>query len=252
MLLSTAITQCSTGLDNERKLSAGNQQHTQPCLWLSDQFTQINDSPKNALGCTKGYLTQQVNYKVCWINRALVQLVTELHVFVAHISCWNMWSIIVTGYDHRVAPSLAMVPMSTQRLASESNAVSVFLDNWHTTNQGSPLLAMYSLRASGVFNIHNDGGGVGHVPQTTLVRSNGFRDIERLFNLRVPHANVEILQVERWVSITVDLLICLHDLLYLEIDEVVERVDVLLHKTFDFQKGGKEFPFVLYCWNRTG
>jgi hypothetical protein len=37
-----------------------------------------------------------------------------------------------------------------------------------------------------------------------------------------------------------------YDILQVDVDKVVERVDVLLDETFDGQKGWQELPFVLY------
>jgi len=39
--------------------------------------------------------------------------------------------------------------------------------------------------------------------------------------------------------------ICLENFLQLDFDEVVERVNMLFHKTLDFKKCRKKFPFVL-------
>ena len=79
-----------------------------------------------------------------------------------------------------------------------------------------------------------------------------FCNVEGLLHLRIAHTNVEILEVEIRVSITVNLLISLHYLLYLKVDEVVEGVNVLFHKTFDLEEGRQQLPFVLHCGYRSG
>lgn len=53
------------------------------------------------------------------------------------------------------------------------------------------------------------------------------------------------LDEKRWVAVASDPAIRLHDILYLVVNKIVERVDVLLDQALDFQECREEIPFVL-------
>ena len=55
-----------------------------------------------------------------------------------------------------------------------------------------------------------------------------------------------LLQIEFIIHITRYSLIRLHNVFDLCLDEIVERVDVLLHQTLDLEKSREQIPFVLF------
>ena len=54
------------------------------------------------------------------------------------------------------------------------------------------------------------------------------RDVEGFFDIWRPNCDVQVLEVKRRVGVTCDHLVRKHDFLHIHVDEVVERVDVLL------------------------
>jgi len=52
--------------------------------------------------------------------------------------------------------------------------------------------------------------------------------------------NVGILQPEAGIDVRRDFVICFQDVLDVHIDKVIEGVNVLLDKAFDFQKGWEQ------------
>ena len=50
------------------------------------------------------------------------------------------------------------------------------------------------------------------------------------------------------VDVRGDFLICFNNVLDIDIDKVVERVDVLLYETLYFEESWQEKPFVLQSW----
>ena len=51
--------------------------------------------------------------------------------------------------------------------------------------------------------------------------------------------------VSRWVGVGGDERVCSHDLFDFTIDEIVERIDMLLDKTSNPEEGWHQFPFIL-------
>ena len=56
---------------------------------------------------------------------------------------------------------------------------------------------------------------------------------------------VKIFQIPVWVGITQHLIVGLQNILDVNIDEVIERINVLFHQTLYLQKLWQEKPFVL-------
>ena len=65
-----------------------------------------------------------------------------------------------------------------------------------------------------------------------------------IFPVRIADVDVLVVQVELRVHVAQDRSIRANDLLQLNLDEVIEGADVLLHKALDLQEGGKQVPFV--------
>ena len=96
----------------------------------------------------------------------------------------------------------------------------------------------------GIFDVDSDESGVGHIAQSTLVGGNRLGIVEGFLHVWLPDRNIEVLQVEGGVCIAPHHLVGPHDLLDLHVDEVVERIDVLLDETLHLQKGREELPLV--------
>lgn len=48
------------------------------------------------------------------------------------------------------------------------------------------------------------------------------------------------------VAVRFNSVICFDNVLDIGFDKIIERVDMLLHESFDFEKGWQQIPFVLY------
>lgn len=57
--------------------------------------------------------------------------------------------------------------------------------------------------------------------------------------------NVGIFEPEPGIDVRSDLVVGFDDVLYVCVDKVVERVDVLFDETFDLEESGQQEPFVL-------
>lgn len=58
----------------------------------------------------------------------------------------------------------------------------------------------------------------------------------RIRSVRESHMNVGVLEPEPRVDVRSHFVVCFHNVLDVNIYEVVERVDMLLNEAFDFQK----------------
>jgi len=72
--------------------------------------------------------------------------------------------------------------------------------------------------------------------------------VEAFFSVGHAHVDVQVLDVEGGVGVTEHLLVGLDDLLDVVVDEVVERVYVLLHQAFRLQESRYQLPFFLQKW----
>ena len=57
--------------------------------------------------------------------------------------------------------------------------------------------------------------------------------------------DVGVSEVEAWVDIAEDLTVGLDDLLELNLNKVVERIDMLFNEPFDLEKSWQKIPFIL-------
>jgi hypothetical protein len=62
-----------------------------------------------------------------------------------------------------------------------------------------------------------------------------------------PDADVRVLEPKFWVDVRCNLVVGTDDLLEINVDKIVERVDVLFDQTFCLKECWQEFPFVLEC-----
>ena len=63
--------------------------------------------------------------------------------------------------------------------------------------------------------------------------------------IRKAHLDVDVFQPESRVNIRCDFVISFDDVLDVDINEIVKRIDVLLYETLDFEECWQEKPFVL-------
>lgn len=98
---------------------------------------------------------------------------------------------------------------------------------------------------AGVLDGDEDGGAVGDVAETTLVGGDGLVDGIEVGAVGEGDVDVGVLEPEAGVDVGGDLVVGLDDVLDVDVDEMVERVDVLLDEALDLEKGGEEEPFVL-------
>jgi len=77
------------------------------------------------------------------------------------------------------------------------------------------------------------------------VRRDGGVDGVLVGTLGGADADVEVLEVEVWVHVGGDARVGAEDVLEVDVDEEVKRVDVLLDESLDSEEGGEEIPLVL-------
>ena len=77
------------------------------------------------------------------------------------------------------------------------------------------------------------------------MRSGRLSIIKPLLHIRHPDAHVQVLQIEARIGIALHLVVRPDNVLDVHIDEVVERIDVLLNQTLDLQERRNQLPFVL-------
>lgn len=102
----------------------------------------------------------------------------------------------------------------------------------------------YSLAPS-ILNCDHDWCAICDVSQTTFVGSKLLIDSPHFISVRESDVDIDVLEKETRVDIRGDFIVRFDDVFYVNIDEVVERVDMLLDKTFDLQKCRQKEPFVL-------
>lgn len=136
------------------------------------------------------------------------------------------------------------------RLARQ-NALSGAQHDWHPSNLD--VFLPHSLPASPVVDVDHDGRCVGHVPEPALVRRDRGAHILLTLGPRgpehpdgvvpIPISNagrriLHILDPEILIDIAGDDLVGHDDVGQFSVDEVVERVNVLLYQSFDSEKCG--------------
>ena len=47
------------------------------------------------------------------------------------------------------------------------------------------------------------------------------------------------------VDITENIFVGLEDFFHVDVDKIIEGIDMLFHKTFNFEKSRQQFPFIL-------
>ena len=98
----------------------------------------------------------------------------------------------------------------------------------------------------GVLHVHQDGRGVGHVTQTTLLRGDGGDgQVDHVLGCRSADADVGVAEEEGGVGVAEDLGVGGQDGLQLRLQKVVVRVDVLTDQAAHAQEGGQQTPLVL-------
>jgi hypothetical protein len=123
----------------------------------------------------------------------------------------------------------------------------------------------YNLATTNIFNVDIYVCGIRQVAQTTFVRSIAFVGTVCICSLgntdfdiaisntmcqtnksyRTTKESAHSLEVKVWINVGCYTFIRLDNLFQVDIDKVVERVDMLFDKTFDFEKSRQKFPFVL-------
>ena len=119
----------------------------------------------------------------------------------------------------------------------------------HASNQHF-LAADLTVR-SPVSNVNQNRGSVSGIPQTTLIGGDGRCPViaREIGNVLIQtsgfsHADVGEMQVEIGADIAQDGSIRFDDLLQLDFQQVVERIDMLLDETFNLEKSRQKIPFV--------
>ena len=83
------------------------------------------------------------------------------------------------------------------------------------------------------------------VSQATFMRRNALVDRIEIGPIRESNVDVSVLEPEPRVNVRRDFIVSFDDILDIYIDEIVERVYMLLDKSLYFKKGWKEKPFIL-------
>jgi hypothetical protein len=93
--------------------------------------------------------------------------------------------------------------------------------------------------AARVLDRNVDRGAVRSVSQTALVRRDGLVDGVRVRAIGHADGDVRVFQPEARVDVRGDFVVGAKNVEKVNVDEMVERVDVLLYEPFDFEKGGE-------------
>lgn len=78
------------------------------------------------------------------------------------------------------------------------------------------------------------------------MRRDAFVDRIQVRSVRKTNINVSVFEPESRVNIRSNFVVGFDDILDVQINEVVERVDMLLNESLYFQKCREQQPFVLY------
>lgn len=78
---------------------------------------------------------------------------------------------------------------------------------------------------------------VSDIPETTFVWGDFLVDGGHFITIGKPDVDVGVFEPKSRVNVRSDFMICFNDVLNVEIDKVVERIDVLFDETFDLQEG---------------
>jgi hypothetical protein len=108
------------------------------------------------------------------------------------------------------------------------------------------VLALDDLLAARVLDRDEDRRGVRRVAQAALVRRDGLVDRVRVRAVGEADADVGVLEPEARVDVRGHLVVRAEDVLDVDVDKVVERVDVLLHEPLDLEERRQKQPFVLW------
>jgi hypothetical protein len=77
------------------------------------------------------------------------------------------------------------------------------------------------------------------------VRGYAFVNCVRICAVREADTDISVFEPETGINVRGDFVIGLEDVFDIDIDEVVERIDVLFHEPFYLEKGGQQQPFIL-------
>jgi hypothetical protein len=77
------------------------------------------------------------------------------------------------------------------------------------------------------------------------VRGYAFVNRIRVCAVREVDTDIGVFEPETGVNVRGDFVIGFEDAFDIDIDEVVERVNVLFHEPFHLEKGGQQQPFIL-------
>ena len=81
-------------------------------------------------------------------------------------------------------------------------------------------------------------GGVGDIPEATFVWGDFLVDSGHFITIGKPDVDVGVFEPKTRVDVRSDFMVCFNDVLNVDVDEVVERIDVLFDETLDLQEGG--------------
>ena len=99
--------------------------------------------------------------------------------------------------------------------------------------------------ASGVLDSDENGRTVRDVTKPAFMGCNALVDGVRVRSVGEAHDNIGVFEPETGIDIGGDLVVSLEDIFDVNVDEVIERVDVLLDESLDLEKGREQQPFVL-------
>ena len=77
------------------------------------------------------------------------------------------------------------------------------------------------------------------------MRSDALVDRVRVGPVREADDNVRVLEPKAGVDVGRDLVVGFENVFDIDIDEIVEGVDMLLHETLHFEERGEQQPFIL-------
>lgn len=106
-------------------------------------------------------------------------------------------------------------------------------------------ISLHDRSPSGVLNRDDDRRAVSDVSQPAFVRRYPLVDCVLVWSLGEADIYVGVFEPEARVDVGGDLVVCLDDVLDIDVHKVVERVNMLLHEALHLQEGRQQQPFVL-------
>ena len=146
---------------------------------------------------------------------------------------------LLRPFDHKVASRIQRAfshPRQLCRRFVGQNALAATQHDWEAPDID---IALDNVPAASVVYGDDDWSAVRDIAKAAFVRSDPLVNCLRLVAVRESNVYIRVLEPETRVDIRSNLVVRFDDIFYIGFDEIIERIDVLLDETFDFQESGQ-------------